>query len=131
MSGTWGSFTAPAGVLADTAILLTDGTVLVHDANRPVLSQAYGGKNWYRLTPDEHGSYGFGRWSTALPMSTARQFFASGMLRDGRVYVVGGEYSDVLGSASTAQDVATSGEIFDPVANTWTAITKPNSFNYI
>lgn len=131
MAGTWQSFSAPAGVLADTAILLTDGTVLVHDANRPSLSSAFGGANWYRLTPDSHGDYRSGTWSSALPMATARQFFASGVLRDGRVFVVGGEFSDVKGASDKTQDIATTGEIFDPVSNTWSAMTKPSSMNFI
>lgn len=131
MAGTWQSFNAPSGVLADTAILLTDGTVLVHDANRPSLSSAFGGANWYRLTPDSHGDYRSGTWSSALPMATARQFFASGVLRDGRVFVVGGEFSDVKGASDKTQDIATTGEIFDPVSNTWSAMTKPSSMNFI
>src|SRR5664280_2565298 len=131
MAGSWQTFNAPSGVSADTAILLTDGTVLVHDANRPSLGQAFGGRNWYRLTPDGHGDYRNGTWSAALQMATARQFFASGVLRDGRVFVVGGEFSDVNGASDTTQDIATSGEIFDPVSNAWTAITKPSSMNFI
>jgi hypothetical protein len=131
MTGTWKSFSAPSGVLADTAILLTDGTVLVHDANRPSLGQAFGGANWYRLTPDSHGDYRSGTWSSALPMATARQFFASGVLRDGRVYVVGGEFSDVNGASDTTQDIAASGEIFDPVTSTWSPMTKPSTMSFI
>src|SRR5450631_2449004 len=104
MSGAWNTFNAPSGVLADTMLLLTDGTVLVHDANRPSVGNAYGGKNWYRLTPDNHGDYRGGTWSGALPMSGQRQFFASGVLGDGRVYVVGGEYSDILGDTDTSTD---------------------------
>lgn len=38
-------------------LLLTDGTVLVHDANRPSLGKTFGGANWYRLSPDGHGDY--------------------------------------------------------------------------
>ena len=85
MSGTWNTFNAPPGLNADTMLLLTDGTVLVHDANRPSLSKNFGGANWYRLTPDSSGDYRNGSWSGALPMSGQRQFFASGVLKDGRV----------------------------------------------
>lgn len=131
MAGTWQTFNAPSGVLADTAILLTDGTVLVHDANRPSLGSAFGGANWYRLTPDSHGDYRNGTWSSALPMATARQFFGSGVLRDGRVYVVGGEFSDVNGASDKTQDIASSGEVFDPVAGTWSAMTKPSGMSFI
>jgi hypothetical protein len=65
--------------------LLTDGTVLVHNANA---------KDWYRLTPDAQGNYETGNWSKAINRANTRQFFASGILRDGRVFAIGGEYSD-------------------------------------
>jgi len=57
-------------------ILLTDGSLLVHHAY---------GKSWYRLTPDDQGRYESGSWSAAINMSNTRQFFASGVLMDGRV----------------------------------------------
>src|SRR3954462_2864330 len=104
MTGTWNTFNAPSGVSADTMLLLTDGTVLVHDANRPSLSNTYGGANWYRLTPENHGNYCNGAWSGALPMSGQRQLFVSGVLRDSRVFVVGGEYSDINGDTDTTTD---------------------------
>ena len=82
MTGTWNTFHAPSGVKADTMLLLTDGTVLVHDANRPSLGNTYGGANWYSLSPDSHGDYRSGTWSSALPMSGQRKYFASGVLKD-------------------------------------------------
>ena len=44
----------------DTALLLTDGTVMVHE---------YGNNNWWRLTPDINGSYLNGTWSQLASMS--------------------------------------------------------------
>src|SRR5438552_3864031 len=111
MAGKWSTFSAPSGVSADTMILLTDGSVLVHNADFPG-KPGNGGKDWYRLTPDAHGAYDTGTWSSALNMATGRQFFASGVLKDGRVFVVGGEYSNLFG-----QDLCTLGEIFDPATN--------------
>jgi hypothetical protein len=132
MSGTWNTFTAPSGVSAGTMLLLTDGTVLVHDANRPSLSNTFGGKNWYRLTPNANGDYRTGTWSSALPMAGQRKYFASGVLKDGRVYVVGGEYSDILGDTDKSADNDTRGEIFDPVAGIWSTLNKPSpSFDFI
>ena len=87
MTGTWNTFTAPSGCNADTMLLLTDGSVLVHDSNRPSASRDFGGANWFRLTPDNHGDYRNGTWSGALPMAGQRQFFSSGVLKDGRVVV--------------------------------------------
>ena len=128
MAGTWKSFNAPSGVSADTMILLTDATVLVHDANRQGTKFGnFGGANWYRLTPDAQGDYSKGQWAGPFPMANARQFFASGVLRDGRVYVVGGEFS----SATPLQDADPTGEIFDPTTNAWAPMTKPPSVNYI
>ena len=132
MTGTWNTFNAPSGVKADTMLLLTDGTVLVADANRPSLGNTYGGANWYRLSPDGHGDYRSGTWSGALPMSGQRKYFASGVLKDGRVYVVGGEYSDILGDTDTSTDNDTRGEIFDPVSGTWSTMNKPTpGFDFI
>jgi hypothetical protein len=82
----WTAFSnLPSGLSPDTMFLLTDGTVLVHNANA---------KDWYRLTPDAQGNYETGTWSKAINMANTRQFFASGILRDGRVFAIGGEYSD-------------------------------------
>nr|WP_276598271.1 kelch repeat-containing protein [Roseateles koreensis] len=54
-------------------------------------------------------------------MSTPRLYFASHVLRDGRVWVLGGEYS------GGHNNWTNTGEIYDPVSNTWTAIAPyPN-----
>jgi hypothetical protein len=132
MSGTWNTFSAPSGVKADTMLLLTDGTVLVHDANRPSLSNTFGGANWYRLTPTSQGDYRGGTWSSALPMAGQRKYFATGVLKDGRVFAVGGEYSDILGDTDTSSDNDTRGEIFEPATNTWSNMNKPTpAFDFI
>src|ERR1700674_4232361 len=126
MAGTWNNFSAPSGVSADTTLLLTDGSVMVHNPDFPG-SLGTGGTDWYRLTPDANGAYDTGSWSGALNMATGRQFFASGVLKDGRVFVVGGEYSNLF-----AQDQNTLGEIFDPATNLWTPMTKPTpQFDFI
>ncbi|HEV8432985.1 MAG TPA: kelch repeat-containing protein [Thermoanaerobaculia bacterium] len=54
---------------------------------------------------------------------TARKYFASAVLADGRFVVAGGEYSDASGS--TSQDDTNRCEIYDPVADFWTAIASP------
>jgi hypothetical protein len=102
-------------------LLLTDASVLIHDAY---------GKDWYRLRPDSRGSYNTTAvdWSGPFSMQHAREDFASGVLSDGRVYVVGGEYLD--GSA-TPNDSPLA-EIFDPQTNLWTPLNKPTpAFDYI
>ena len=117
MGGTWGTavFTPEGSFSCDTMLLLTDGSVLVHDASSV---------NWLRLTPDAQGKYETGRWSGLLPMANTRDAFASGVMQDGRVYVVGGEHSD-------AGHDTPLGEIFDPAQNTWGPLVKPADFDYI
>jgi hypothetical protein len=97
-------------------ILLTDGSVLVHDAYNA---------DWRRLTPDNQGNYTTGSWSAPISMSNSRQYFASGVLRDGLVFAIGGEDSNA-GSDTPL------GEIFDPQSNSWSKLTsKPAGFDWI
>jgi hypothetical protein len=120
MSG-WVTFQVPSSVGSlspDTTLLMTDGSVLIHDAY---------GKNWVRLYPDGNGNYESGTWSSLLPMANTRQFFASGILPDGRVFAVGGEYSDAESSGEEVPEA----EIFDPQTNMWSSLSKPAAFNYI
>jgi len=94
MAGSWTTFTIPdtstGTFTADIMLLLTDGSVLVHNGYTNVVANA---SQWLRLTPDQHGRYETGTWSGELNMQYARQWFASGVLRDGRVFVIGGEDS--------------------------------------
>jgi hypothetical protein len=85
MAGVWKTIsplpTVASGTFrSDTMLLLTDGSVLLHNAY---------GKEWLRLTPDFNGRYETGSWSTELDMTNTREFFASGVLRDGRVFAIG------------------------------------------
>jgi hypothetical protein len=57
-------------------------------------------------------------------MAISRMGFSSGVLKDGRVYVIGG----VDTSTGTATPL---GEIYDPVADTWEPIVKPAEFDFI
>ncbi len=88
-------------------LLLTDGSVLCKTSSG---GTGYGTK-WDRLTPDIHGSYVNGTWTTIAPMLDERLYFSSQVLRDGRVYVAGGEY----GSGGDKS------EVYDPLTNSWTA----------
>lgn len=95
----------------ETMLLLSDGSVIVHSYYDP--------SYWTRLTPDASGSYVNGTWTTLPPMSTGRLNFASLMLSDGRVLVLGGQYTGRYGGTKTDTNT---GETYDPVANRWVGI---------
>src|SRR5215831_8972815 len=84
-SGTWTGLTHVfPGSTPDTALLLTDGTVMMHDACTT---------DWYRLAPSNTGSYKTGTWTKTAPMPSGYTplYFASQVLPDGRLIVNGGE----------------------------------------
>ena len=82
-------------------LLLSDGTVLAHTSSYGIYD---------KLTPDIHGSYINGTWTSIAPMNKTRFYYSSQILKDGRVYVAGGEYG--TGGSS--------GETYDPLTNVWT-----------
>lgn len=100
-------------------LLLTDGTVMVQNPNT---------RNWYKLTPNNVGSYLAGTWTqiASLPVGHAPLYYASSVLADGRVILFGGEYN---GSGNPVW--INKGAIYDPIANTWTALTPPSGWNQI
>src|SRR2546427_12718862 len=99
-------------------LLLTDGTVIVHDTC---------GRHWSRLTPDNTGSYVNGTWSAvaSLPAGYGPLYFASAVLPDGRVIVEGGEYN-------FCKPVWTNlGAIYDPLSDSWTPVSPPAGWSTI
>ena len=94
----------PGNVGISTMMLLSDGTVM---------GQVNGGTGWLRLVPDGSGTYSSGRWTNDIaPMNHTRTYFSSAVVQSGKVFVAGGENGN--GSAWV--------EMYDPVANAWTAI---------
>ncbi len=92
-------------------MLLSDGTVMAHE-----VIDDLGTTNWYRLTPDIHGSYINGTWAICRADARFhRSSYSGDILRDGRLFVAGGE-------AGTGGNKA---EVFDPVSNVWTSIPVP------
>ena len=117
-TGVWTPLKSLAPDFTGTMLLLTDGTVLV---------QGYlPGNDWMRLTPDASGSYINGTWSTVAPMSIPRLYYASHVLQNGKLWLLGGEYT---GFPPTAKWTNT-GEIYDPVANTWSPIAHHPEGNF-
>ncbi len=110
--GTWANVSAIApdssgGVM----LLLSDGTVI----SKSFAGGSSYGNTWDKLTPDIHGSYTNGTWSTIAQMHNTRLYFSSQVLKDGRVYAAGGEYG--TGNAK--------GETYDPLTNIWTLTPNP------
>jgi hypothetical protein len=131
MPGTWTTFSTPvvgsANLVADTMLLLTDGSVLVHQEYAAPQGSFTGfdGSVWMRLVPDNNGNYATGTWTGPYRMANQREYFASGITFDGRVFALGGEFSNAGGDTPL-------GEIFDPLApaaSAWSPMTNP--FGYI
>jgi len=110
-TATWTSVGNLAPAAAGTMLQLTDGTVMVQNN-----SSDFAG--WMRLTPDSAGSYVGGTWSSLAAMGTPRLYFASHVLRNGDVWVLGGEYT---GNPLAAVWTRT-GEKYSFSTNTWSAI---------
>lgn len=110
MVGTWVPLNNQPPFAANHMLLLTDGTVMVQE-----LASAH----WWRLSPDASGSYVDGAWSALAAGPNSPTYYASAIMRDGRVFFAGGEYN---GGAQVDLDAA---QIYDPVANTWTTIATP------
>ena len=109
LPGHWVKLTNDPGFGASTMLLMTDGTVMC---------QEEGGVRWKKLTPDVHGSYVNGSWSDLAPMHWTRRYYASAVLKDGRVFVSGGEYSNAGGWTDKT-------EIYNPRTDVWTEIAAP------
>ncbi len=109
VSGDWTTINIPFN--GSTMFLLTDGRLMVQEENLP---------KWHLLTPDTTGSYLHGSWVEAAPMSKGRLYYASAVLADGRVAILGGEYTG--GSQQTEDNTA---EIYNPVTNTWSSMPTP------
>ncbi len=116
LSGVWTQLTnlAPSDTGTSTMLLLSDGTVMVQGGGTETTVT----KTWYRLTPDATGSYANGTWSQLASMGLEREWYASNVLPDGRVLVVGGEDSGPQGQ----MNFTNTGEIYDPTADAWTPI---------
>ena len=119
--GTWTQVATNPLDFNGTMELLTDGTVMVQGYSSPFNDGV--SANWYKLTPDAQGNYAGGTWSQLASMNTRRLYYASNIVQSGKLFVYGGEYSgDNSGVAS--QNIVNSGEIYDPVANTWTPVAQ-------
>jgi hypothetical protein len=94
---------------------MTDGTVM---------AQGFGESDWYKLTPDNTGSYVNGTWSKLanLPAGYQPLYFASAVLADGRLVIVGGEYNFDQFAFSNM------GAVYDPKSNAWVMLDPPKGW---
>ena len=99
---------------AGTELLMTDGSVMVSDNT----------SNWYRLFPNQNGSYVEGHWVKAatMPPDYGPLYFASAVLADGKMIVEGGEYNFFVPS-DTKQAA-----IYDPVADVWQSLSPAGAW---
>ncbi len=108
-AATWTLLTNQPSVQVYQLRLLTDGTIMAQSGDE---------QSWLRFTPDATGSYINGAWTALAAMPTKRFSFASEVLQNGQVVVIGGEnYGPSRDYVWTA-----TGETYDPVANTWSPI---------
>ncbi len=112
--GTWTAINnlapAPEG---GGMVLLTDGTVMCKTYSPGGWPTPDSG--WVLLTPDSHGSYVNGTWSTLPNMHYGRFAFSSQVMPDGNVYIAGGEHGNGTNTA----------ELYNTVTKKWKDI--PNS----
>ena len=115
----WSTITNPPPVGVGLCMLLTHGGVMCQ-------ADLYNLPAWYKLTPDANGSYLNGTWSSlaSMPLGYVPSAYASAVLADGRVVVVGGEYNNG-GFALTNM-----GAIYDPKADAWTMLAPPSSSHF-
>src|SRR6476646_10746775 len=88
--GTWTAtnlFPSTSLVQPSNPLLLSDGSIILHDA------QGVGLSDWYKLTPDINGSYLNGTLTqiASLPPVYNPLYFSSEILNDGRLLIEGGE----------------------------------------
>lgn len=115
---TWTPLTHQPTFAASTAMLLTDGTIMVHDA---------GAQDWWKLTPDTFGSYVNGTWSqlASLPAGYSPLYYSSAVLKDGRLMVMGGEYNFFNAVWTNL------GAIYQPKTNKWRKMNSPAGWTTI
>jgi hypothetical protein len=114
----WTPLTDRPKFLPSNPLLLGDGRVLAHDESA---------RDWWALTPDINGSYLNGKWSqlASLPKGYAPFYFASAVLPDSRVVVIGGEYNNGQPAWTTL------GAIYSPKTNTWKVLKAPAGWSRI
>jgi len=122
-AGTWTAVTPGNVPLTGGGhmVLLTDGSVLMIDQNCATTG------TWWRLVPDKTGSYTSGTWKSAgsLPAGYGPLYFASSVLPNGDVFVMGGEYNACNPVWTTL------GAVYVPQTNKWTSVAAPSGWSTV
>jgi hypothetical protein len=127
MTNPWQALNNTPPFSVDTMMLLTDASIMCHELESP---------NWHRFVSDAKGNYVNGTWQPMTPLPAnapfsqngpvdAPLYYASAVLKDGRVFVAGGEYN-----AGNQVDLLTA-ELYDPAADSWSAVSPPPGWSNI
>ena len=118
-------FYAEAQSLTNLAHQAPDGAIITMQmTDGTVVAQGYNETDFWKLTPDNTGSYKNGTWSqiASLPSGYSPYAMAEAVLADGRLVISGGEYNfDQF--AFTNQSA-----IYDPLADKWSMIDPPKGW---
>src|SRR5437763_14743539 len=121
-------FSAGAQSLTNLAHQAPDGAIITMQmTDGTVIAQGGGVSDFWKLTPDNAGSYKNGTWTqiASLPGGYAPYAMAEAVLADGRLVISGGEYN-------FGQFAFTNlGAIYDPLADAWTMIHHPKGWSNI
>ncbi len=90
----------------ETALLMTDGSVFVKSFDGDYT-------HCWKITPGPNADYVNGTWTTLPDMPIGLIYGPCQTLKDGRLFIAGGEY---LGNTTDHNTC----EVYDPVANKWT-----------
>jgi hypothetical protein len=126
MSGTWTplmNLMPLSGSDSGNMMLLSNGRVMIQGGGE----NAADNWNWFALTPDSRGNYVDGTWKQLTSMHLQRLDYASVMLPNGDVMVLGGEYS----GKDLKKTYTNETEIYDPVRDQWTTTASvPAAMDY-
>ena len=105
---------------ASNPILLTDGSVIIQNAN------PFGAADGeiFKLTPDINGSYINGTWTQLATMPYVEAAPSQAVLPNGEVLIEGGEFSGY----EEYFTLTNQGAIYDPVTDIWTSVPPPPFF---
>jgi hypothetical protein len=123
-SGTFVRAQSSVPAYMQIAFLMTDGSVLAQG------SGSSGSAEWYKYVPDANGDYSDGTWSQvgSLQSGYAPEAFASEVLADGRLLIIGGEYNF---PGNYDLQLVNLGAIYDPLTEKWTALNHPAGWQFI